>query len=127
MTVLEGEIVKSQRLSSPASTRRTEGLRVQGRSARVVEAVLQAAAEQLGEVGFAALRIEDVAARSGVNKTTIYRRWPSKEELVTAVLETLRLVPDTPDTGTLRGDLLQLLRAIANGAATPAGRGLIRL
>jgi AcrR family transcriptional regulator len=119
--------VKSQRPLSQPPTRRTEGVRVQGRSARVVDAVLLATAEQLGEVGFAALRIEDVAARSGVNKTTIYRRWPRKEELVASVLETLRLVPGTPDTGTLRGDLLELLDAIAKGAATPAGRGLMRL
>ena len=119
--------MKSARPPSLAPTRRTEGVRVQGRSARVVDSVLQATAEQLGEVGFAALRIEDVAARSGVNKTTIYRRWPSKEELVTSLLETLILVPETPDTGALRSDLVQLLSEIAEAASTPAGRGLMRL
>ena len=68
------------------SPRRTEGKRVHGRSARVQSAVLRATAEELGRVGFAALRIEDVALRSGVNKTTIYRRWPTKQELVRASL-----------------------------------------
>ena len=81
---------KSKRASLPSErpslgpARRTEGVRVQGRSARVVEIVLKATAEELGRVGFLALRIDDVAERSGVNKTTIYRRWASKEELVAA-------------------------------------------
>ena len=112
---------------SQGPTRRTEGVRVQGRSARVVESVLEATAEELGRVGFLALRIEDVAARSGVNKTTIYRRWPSKEELVASTLEALTFSSDLPDTGTLRGDLLQLLTEIKERAETPVGRGIIRL
>lgn len=107
--------------------RRTEGVRVQGRSARVVEAVLEATAEELGRVGFLALRIDDVAVRSGVNKTTIYRRWPNKEELVASMLETLTQTPEVPDTGSMRGDLLHVLRAIRERAETPVGRGLIRL
>lgn len=108
-------------------TRRTEGVRVQGRSARVVEAVLQATAEELGRVGFLALRIEDVAERSGVNKTTIYRRWASKEELVAAMLERLTFSHEVPDTGSLRGDLSALLGAIVERSATPEGRGVVRL
>ena len=66
------------------STRRTEGIRSRGRSARVVQEVLTATAEELGRSGYAALRIEDVAERAGVNKTTIYRRWPTKAALVKA-------------------------------------------
>ncbi|MEV3975004.1 helix-turn-helix domain-containing protein [Streptomyces sp. NPDC050698] len=46
-----------------------------GRSARVRKAVLAATAAELSERGFAAMTIEDIAARSGVHKTTIYRRW----------------------------------------------------
>jgi AcrR family transcriptional regulator len=37
---------------------------------------VEATAEELSRVGYAAMRVEDVAARSGVHKTTIYRRWP---------------------------------------------------
>jgi len=117
---------RSQR-PSQGPTRRTEGVRVQGRSARVVEAVLEATAEELGRVGFLALRIDDVATLSGVNKTTIYRRWPSKEELVASMLETLTIIGEVPDTGTLRGDLSQLLHEIKARADTPVGRGIIRL
>jgi AcrR family transcriptional regulator len=100
---------------------------VQGRSARVVEAVLEATAEELGRVGFLALRIDDVAALSGVNKTTIYRRWPTKEDLVASMLETLTVISDVPDTGSLRGDLSQLLHEIKARADTPVGRGIIRV
>ena len=100
-------------MSQVPNTRRTEGLRVQGRSARVVDAVLKAVAEQLGLVGYAALRIEDVAARSGVNKTTIYRRWPNKHELVHAVLTESSYRMEVPDTGALRSDVHQMLHAIA--------------
>jgi AcrR family transcriptional regulator len=100
---------------------------VQGRSARVVEAVLEATAEELGKVGFLALRIEDVAERSGVNKTTIYRRWPTKEELVASMLEGAALTHEVPDTGSLRGDLSALLGSIAERAQTPRGRGVMRL
>ena len=62
------------------------GRRPGGRSTRVVAAVMASTLETLGRVGFARLRVEDVAARSGVNKTTIYRRWPEKLDLVRAAV-----------------------------------------
>ena len=74
--------------SAPARTR-TSRARVGGRSARVVATVLRTTLEVLGQQGYAGLRIEDVAARAGVNKTTIYRRWPTKEDLIAAAIETL--------------------------------------
>ena len=52
--------------------------RVGGRSERVVRDVLDASAKELARVGYAALRMDDVAAAAGVNKTTVYRRWPTK-------------------------------------------------
>src|SRR5689334_17439746 len=94
-------------------TRRTEGVRTRGRSARVVEEVLKATLEEIGQRGYQTMRIEDVAARSGVNKTTIYRRWPTKLDLLAAAVRHFAPVPDPPETGTLRGDLLVLLRTIA--------------
>jgi AcrR family transcriptional regulator len=108
-------------------SRRTENVRVQGRSARVVDAILQAVAEELGLHGYADLRIEDVATRSGVNKTTIYRRWPQKSELVIAAVERLTPEPEIADTGSLRGDLLALLKLARARIETPVGRGLVRM
>jgi AcrR family transcriptional regulator len=53
-----------------------------------------------------AMRVEDIAARSGVNKTTIYRRWPTKAKLLkSALIESAKKHGPSIDTGTLRGDL----------------------
>jgi AcrR family transcriptional regulator len=110
-----------------AATRRTEGIRTSGRSARVVEEVLRTTAEELGRGGYALLRVEDVAARSGVNKTTIYRRWPTKVDLVAAALLHVAEAPEPPDTGSVREDLLALLKHWAVRANSPLGRGLVRM
>lgn len=107
--------------------RRTEGKRVHGRSARVQSAVLQATAEELGRVGFAALRIEDVAARSGVNKTTIYRRWPTKLELVSAVLANESWPPEDVDTGALDSDIKAVLRDVRERLYTVRERGVLQV
>jgi len=118
----------SARPPSLRPTRRTENVRVQGRSARVVEAILQAVAEELGRVGYADLRIEDVAQLSGVNKTTIYRRWPQKSELVIAAVERLTPTPEVYDTGSLRSDLQALLSDLRDRITeTPVGRGVVRM
>ncbi|MDI1481007.1 TetR/AcrR family transcriptional regulator [Polyangium sp. y55x31] len=108
-------------------TRRTEGTRVRGRAERVVSAVLTATHEELGRVGYGALRIEDVAARSGVNKTTIYRRWPTKAELVAASMRAAHDEEEAIDTGTLRGDLLTVVMRTVRTCQTPTGRGIVRM
>lgn len=123
--------VRSKRTVPPLSsdrppTRRTEGVRTQGRSARIVGSVLKATAEELGRCGYAALRVEDVAARSRVNKTTIYRRWPTKVDLVTAAMRYFSDAEGPPDTGSLREDLVTLLRHTAAKTQTPLGRGMVR-
>jgi AcrR family transcriptional regulator len=109
---------------SKPRTRRTEGVRIKGRAARVVSDVLTATAEELSRVGYAALRVEDVALRSGVNKTTIYRRWPTKPELVGAALRAVWEPPDVPDTGSVRGDFIASLQKTAAFAMSPIGKGL---
>ena len=107
--------------------RRTEGKRTHGRSARIQSAVLKATAEELGRVGFAALRIEDVALRSGVNKTTIYRRWPNKLELVTAVIANESWPPEDVDTGALDTDIRAVLRDIRERLYTVRERGVLQV
>jgi AcrR family transcriptional regulator len=118
---------KAATASSERSPRRTEGIHSGGRAARVVSDVLRVTAEELGRVGYAGLRIEDVAARSGVNKTTIYRRWPTKADLVTATLRQSAHDQEAPDTGTLRGDLLEQIRRFVAWATSPGGRGILRM
>ncbi|MCB9547739.1 MAG: TetR/AcrR family transcriptional regulator [Myxococcales bacterium] len=81
-----------------------------GRSEDVARRALEAAVSELAASGFSGLRMEAVAARAGVNKTTIYRRWPTRSALVAAVVERLRAPlreNPLPDTGTLEGDLIE--------------------
>jgi AcrR family transcriptional regulator len=92
----------------------------------VVGAVLRATAEELGLRGYAALRVDAVAERSGVNKTTIYRRWPTKVDLVTAAIRHYADAPEAPDEGTVRADLLALVQHMVARAGGPLGRGIIR-
>jgi AcrR family transcriptional regulator len=80
------------------------------RSEEAHQAILRATLELLGEVGFSGLTVEGVAARAGVGKATIYRRWPSKLPLVVEAFGVLPQLEDV-DTGELRGDLVQMLRA----------------
>ena len=107
--------------------RRTEGKRVHGRSARVLESVLEATAEELGRVGFSGLRIEDVALRSGVNKTTIYRRWPSKSDLIAALLDREKIPLEEVDTGNLESDIRETLRQFRTRLYTVRHRGILRV
>jgi AcrR family transcriptional regulator len=92
-----------------------------------VELVLRTTIEELGRVGYAGLRVEDVAARSGVNKTTVYRRWPTKSELVAAAFERLKPEEQVSDSGALRDDLFIMLREMVARAQTPLGRGIVRM
>ena len=79
----------------------------------VDEAVLTAAVELLAEAGFARLTMEQVAARAGVGKASVYLRWPNKVALVAeAIQHRSGVVPDVPDTGSLPGDMRTFLRAL---------------
>ena len=70
-------------------------------------AILDATQDLLIEHGFAAPTVEAVARAAGTGKAAVYRRWPSKIDLVVAAVQALQSPPAVPDTGTLRGDLLE--------------------
>lgn len=91
-------------------------------------AVLEATVDALLQHGIDGLSVGDVAQRAGVHETSIYRRWGTKTNLaLDAVLSrTQAEIPD-PDTGSLRGDLLALLRGIAAFVGTPLGELLLRM
>jgi AcrR family transcriptional regulator len=99
------------------------------RSAEAHQAILTATLKLLGEHGLAGLSIEGVAAEAGVGKTTIYRRWENKGELVGDAVGLLRPPPGTvPDTGTFVGDLDALSAAQrARLGGTPVARIIPRL
>jgi AcrR family transcriptional regulator len=75
------------------------------RSEEAHRAILAAVVELLPEQGLQGLTIEAVAARAGVGKTTIYRRWKTKNELIVEAIEQLRPPGAAPDTGSVAGDL----------------------
>jgi AcrR family transcriptional regulator len=83
------------------------------REERADRAILTAALELIAEHGARDLRMDDIADRARVGKATIYRRYRSKEELVTAAIAGLVSEIRVPDTGSTRGDLLALMRSAA--------------
>lgn len=97
-----------------SETARTHGARRPGgRTARTREAVLDAVFAELGETGYAGLTMENVARRSGVHVTTVYRRWRTVEGLVVDLLTRLGTTElPFPDTGTLADDLRAFSRSI---------------
>jgi len=98
-----------------------------GRSTRrrgdaLVEAIHAAVMEELAEVGYPALSIERVAERARTGKASIYRRWPTRLELVLdAIDHVMPRLDDVPDTGSIREDLLVVLHRIAGVMGSRAG------
>jgi AcrR family transcriptional regulator len=92
------------------------------------QAMLDATNEILGELGFVDLTIEGVAARAGVGKTTIYRRWPDKASLVMdAFFAENSAKTSFPDTGSTREDIRRQIRALIKVFNSPAGRTIAAL
>jgi AcrR family transcriptional regulator len=90
--------------------------------------ILRAALEELARADYGGLTIERVATRAGVNKTTVYRQWPTKADLIRAALESVAEASAAgPSTGTLRGDLLQIGRRMLAFASSFEGQGIVRL
>jgi len=87
------------------------------RSAAADGAIIQATLELLLEHGYRGLTMEQVRARSGVGKATLYRRYGSKQELVTAVVRHINQDIPLPDTGTVRDDILAVVGSVFAAAA----------
>jgi AcrR family transcriptional regulator len=89
--------------------------------------ITTAAAELLLQRGFDRTTVDDVATRAGVGKATVYRRWPSKEDLAVAAMETLYSaeMPE-PDTGDIRADLAASYRSVLAFVNTPEGEAFLR-
>jgi len=93
----------------------------------MVRRVLEVTLDQLAARGFEMLSVPEVAALAGVNKTSVYRRWPTKSDLVRQAL-TASLEHDQalPSSGDLRTDLLTMTRAAVQLAESPRGMGVMR-
>jgi AcrR family transcriptional regulator len=89
------------------------------RSERAEQAIIDATIEAIGECGIDGVRCEDVAARAGVGKATLYRRWPGKEDLLIAAFAAMRRPLPQPRGESAREDLIRLLTVVAEDADDP--------
>ena len=89
------------------------------RSERAEQAILDATLEAIGEYGVDGVRCEDVAARAGVGKATLYRRWPGKEDLLIAAFASLKTPLPQGRGESARADLTAMLDVMAKDAEDP--------
>jgi AcrR family transcriptional regulator len=89
------------------------------RSERAEQAILDATIEAVAENGIDGVHCEDVAARAGVGKATLYRRWPGKEDLLIAAFAAMKRPMPEPRGESVRDDLIALLTVIAADADDP--------
>jgi AcrR family transcriptional regulator len=106
------------------TTRRRDAGRARGEP--IERAILDATVKELAQHGLDGLSVPRIAEMAEVNKTTIYRRWPTREELVAAALEGAlhEISRDVSDTGSLAGDLRSMIRAVQRHVESPGGRAL---
>jgi AcrR family transcriptional regulator len=98
-----------------------------GRTARTAEAVFAAAVGELSERDYSDISIESIAARAGVHKTTVYRRWGSKVELIRQVLVGAAAARiQLPDSGSIDTDVRALARAVQAILSLPEGAAITR-
>lgn len=109
-------------------TRRTHGKQQGPRSRRVIESVREATLAELARVGYGQLTMDKVATAAGVHRTTLYRRWPTKQALVASLFEPglarLQAVPPGDD---LAADLEAIAVHLVEDLETPTGRALTAL
>ncbi len=86
----------------------------------VTQAITDAVLTELAEQGYGRLSMEAVAKRAGVGKSALYRRWRSKQEMVTAVVAEFSVTrAEIEDTGSLRGDLRSTMQAVLDWLTHP--------
>ena len=106
-------------------TGNTQAVMGRPREVRLDGAILAATLELVAEVGIHDFRMDDVADRAGVGKAAIYRRYRSKDELVTATVAALVSEITVPDTGSTREDLLALMRDAVEVYRDPVKAGVM--
>jgi AcrR family transcriptional regulator len=95
------------------------------RDPRIDGAVLRATVELLGETGYADLTMDAIARRARTSKPAIYRRWPSKAHVVHEAVFPIGEGTALPDTGSLAGDVREMLRRTTAVLTTPAARAAL--
>lgn len=101
-------------MSTPSAAKPKDAPALDRRVERSRTLVLNAGATLLAEQGYAAFTVEAIVAKTGVAKTTIYRHWATRSELLAAAIERLAEQFPPPDTGSVRGDLVQFFTVHAH-------------
>ena len=114
-----GPVVESA--DTEAGPRQAETSRRPGRprSEQAEQAIIEATLDLFAEQGFEGVCVEAVAARAGVGKATIYRRWPNKEELLLAAFGSLKSPFPEPKGISVRDDLLAMVEVMCADKADP--------
>jgi AcrR family transcriptional regulator len=113
---------EGQQVAAGAAAPRAPG---RPRSGQVDDAILAAARAELGAHGYARMTVDAVAARAGVSKPTIYLRHPTKADLATAAIASMRVQPRPAPTDDLRADLIAHLRLLRAGLERPNGMTML--
>lgn len=93
----------------------------------MVRRIFDVTLAELSVSGLAGLSVPEVARKAGVNKTSVYRRWPTKEALVKAALDSsMEHARDVPDAGSLEGDLGELIGRVVDFLGSPRGGAVLR-
>ncbi len=95
------------------------------RDKRINSAVLRATVELLAETGYADLSVDAIARSAGTSKPAIYRRWPGKAHLVHEAVFPITDATALPETGSLAGDVREMVRRTAAVLTTPAARAAL--
>jgi AcrR family transcriptional regulator len=106
--------------TAPTTTKAKASKPGRHRSAAADEAILSATLDVLRERGYVGLTVASVIERSGVSSATLYRRWPTKQDLVAAAITSITTPSVDTDTGSLPGDIAAFVRDVAK---TIAARG----
>jgi len=104
----------------------TAARRPGGRTARTRARILEATLHVVARDGIAGLRYEEIAELAGVHRTSVYRNWPDRDDLVNAALLQYSGTVELEDTGDLRHDLVDYLVALAELLSTTTGRAMQR-
>jgi AcrR family transcriptional regulator len=111
--------------SRTETTARSRPMSLRRRGPVLERAILDAALEQLGTVGWSGLTMEGVAAGARTGKAAVYRRWPSKEDLVVDALRAgLPTLDEAPDYGGIREDLYEVCRRLRDAMLSGPGAAL---
>jgi AcrR family transcriptional regulator len=95
------------------------------RDPRIDDAVLRATVQLIGNTGYADLSVDAIARRAGTSKPAIYRRWPSKAHLVHEAVFPISDATELPDTGSLAGDVREMMRRTVAVLTSPAARAAL--